>query len=301
MLTLIGGTAMRAMFILLYLCIASMAWAQPQAVQKPSSTTQSRGESHEQERGSEKSPLHVQLLNTGKSEKDAAQEAERVNSQESTERWTIGLTIGLVLATIGQIVVLGYQASQLKRTVRSSERASMPYLYPRITAFNLYPDVEESAVSDEMTHHPGVKLAFNNLGKTPAIVRRVRAELILISRDMLPPIPPTFSAGEVQSDTVIAPESTAGTRTWSFNRIINATEIRELIADTKESQYRRFFLYGYVVYDDFFGTRHTRRFCIKARQHRWQALKGGSRYNGITESLAPETEDPLSIRVEETE
>jgi hypothetical protein len=79
-------------------------------------------------------------------------------------------------------------------------------------------------------------------------------------------------------------------------------ELRELLAGAGADGYRRFFLVGQVVYDDFFDRRHTSRFCVKLRF--WQSVegeppvffqvaKGGSQYNYITHEEIPKP-DPLT-------
>lgn len=287
--------------VLIGVLLSSQAWsAEPQAIKQNDAGQQGAQASKANERTSDaSSPVVVKLLNTGKSEQESAQEAARIESQESTENWTIGLTTALVLATFLQFLALLGQAKQLARTVRSSERASMPFLYPRVKRFDLYPNIEPAEVGDQVTHQPSISLGFENIGKTPAMLRRIRAELLLIDRDLLPPIPPPFqNSTEVVSDAVVAPEKRAGIRTVAFHRAIPAGEIRQLLAEVEEQSFKRFFVYGYVIYDDFFGIRHTKRFCVKLRNG-WQAVKGGSRYNSESESAAPAVEDPLAIQVEE--
>lgn len=289
---------MRSLFILLSLCIASLALAElPKADQKDA-TTQYRDGKADGDKKTAKPPIEVKLLNTGKSKEETAQESARVHSQEATENWTIGLTGALVFATLLQFGALVWQGWNLKRTVRSTERASMPYLFPRVNHFDLYP--RRGVIVN--AHRPNLQLAFRNIGKTPAIVRAIRAELLLINRDLLPPIPPAFRYSvEVGSDAVISEGASSARRTWEFDRDVSAQEILDLQAEVEAPQYSRFFLFGYVIYDDFFGYRHTRRFCLKLRQHGYQAMKGGSRYNGEKEEKAPSEDDPLSIRAEERE
>jgi len=90
----------------------------------------------------------------------------------------------------------------------------------------------------------------------------------------------------VTSDAVVPPDGTGGRRTWRF-RHISVDEIRALNRETREGNYRRFFLIGYVVYDDFFDQQHTTHFCLKLRQHGFHAPKGGRRYNYTERRRAP--------------
>jgi hypothetical protein len=77
---------------------------------------------------------------------------------------------------------------------------------------------------------------------------------------------------------------------------VTSVEFNELRAESSPgSKFRRFFLVGFVVYDDFYGTRHTRKFCLKMRlteSIRFQAQHGGATYNSIKREKIPKN-DPL--------
>ena len=202
----------------------------------------------------------------------------------------------LALVTIGLIAVGVWQALVLSHTVQSAERASMPFLFPRLRPedFNLHPLIRRTErVPDDASHDPSISLTFRNLGKTPAIVRGIHAQLLLIPRGVLPDVPPAPNASaKVTSDAVVEPEGTGGRRQWKFRKI-DSKEIAALNTEATEPNHSRFFLMGYVVYDDFFGNQNTTHFCLKLRQHGFNAPRGGRRYNFTKRQAAPEP-DPLA-------
>jgi hypothetical protein len=86
-------------------------------------------------RGTESSPLAIKLLNTGKSEPEAAQEAQRIKEQAARERWatnwTIGLTAALVFAAflqfsglVGQIIVYRKQAGIMQKALSATTKTA---------------------------------------------------------------------------------------------------------------------------------------------------------------------------------
>jgi hypothetical protein len=69
-------------------------------------------------------------------------------------------------------------------------------------------------------------------------------------------------------------------------------EYTELLASA-DHKYRRFAFIGRVIYDDFFGNRHTRRFCVKTRlmdKGLFQLIRGGRAYNHVDRQKIPEDE-----------
>lgn len=68
----------------------------------------------------------------------------------------------------------------------------------------------------------------------------------------------------------------------------------ELLKEAK-GKFRRMALIGRVVYDDFFGMRHTRNFCVKLRSmprddggaSLFQLVRGRDPYNRVTREIIP--------------
>ena len=145
-------------------------------------------------RGTENSPLTVKLLNTGKSDPEAAQEAQRIKEQTARERWatnwTIGLTAALVFAAflqfsglVGQIIVYRKQAGLMQKALSATTKAADA---ARDSA-DVLPAIERPyvlvigggflAVSRQVTQDPRPIVAYRcgNFGKTPAIIENLRA------------------------------------------------------------------------------------------------------------------------------
>lgn len=148
-------------------------------------------------------------------------------------------------------------------------------------------------------NNPSIHFVFENYGKTPGIIRQVRSNLILCSRDALPPTI-NFEEAPLQDHEAMIPGDIRGEDARlpgssvpaEFNRPLTRTELNEIEAEAITKEYQRFYLIGLVIYDDFFGVRHTSNFCIKFRQHGFQSPKGGIAYNRVTRKKIPKN-DPL--------
>lgn len=195
----------------------------------------------------------------------------------------------------------------------ASIKASMPVLFPYITDMvRLHPI---APVKADIEHDANIFIGFDNYGKTPGIVREVRAKLFLTLADALPEVNPAtlpeypypvWIAGEARGKDL-----TTGALDMKQRVRFTPRELSELLAEAATGNYRRFALIGQVVYDDLFGNRHTSRFCVKLRliyslptihlqggapqfeggQFRmFQVAQGGSRYNNITTQRIPQQE-----------
>jgi len=144
-----------------------------------------------------------------------------------------------------------------------------------------------------------VLFGFENYGKTPAIIRQVRADLFLTDNDELPKA--DFNLLPVQFHEEIVPGETRQADLASKPAVdlvrefdLSADDLRLINAEAT-GKFKRFFLVGQVIYDDFYGNRFTRRFCRKLRYfppNAFQAQHGGVGYNGVTRSRIPK-HDPL--------
>ena len=84
------------------------------------------------ERGTDKAPLAVKLLNTGKSEQEASQEAAQIQNENNAEWWVRVLTAALVGVGLLQLFAYIIQARRLKQTIGvmhdTAERQLRAYL-----------------------------------------------------------------------------------------------------------------------------------------------------------------------------
>jgi hypothetical protein len=178
--------------------------------------------------------------------------------------------------------------------------ASIPILSPQIIdTASLHPPIPFFAGAHPFTS--SIKLVFDNYGKTPGIVRQVRADLILTENDILPEHI-DFEDLPLKGHEIMIPGDTRWSTTdplpgWEVEPpvardfTLSGQELMEVLAEaTPTGKYRRFYLIGLIIYDDFFEYRHTHRFCIKMRQNRFQSPKGGRRYNRVTHEKIPKDE-----------
>ena len=200
-------------------------------------------------------------------------------------------TTRLWRATENSIAVARTSAQAARDTADAAIVGAAPFLVPILSGFHRYPT--DGSVSGNEVHQPTVKLAFQNVGRTPALIRRVGAKLLLIERDQMPPAPPGISEiPSVERSDTIATGEFAAVRRWGFERAITAAEIRDLMARAiKRHRFLRFHVIGYAVFDDVFGVRHTQRFCMKVRQeNNFQRQRGGEPYNNVDRKKVPKAE-----------
>ena len=202
-------------------------------------------------------------------------------------------TLKLYRAGEQQILVARIAANAAKDSAEAAVNASRPFLFPRLIRLGqLHPD--EVAIDDSGQYEAKATFVFENHGETPGIIREVRAKLDLLHRDKLPPLP---SVAELPNKTeyAIVPGHTHGEAAVvaagsaiECKLMVSASDVRGAIMEAKRDlEFRRFYLFGQVVYDDFFGTRSTQRFCIKMRKSGFQVIKGGDAHNSIRREKVP--------------
>ncbi len=219
-------------------------------------------------------------------------------------------TFTFLLATFTLLLVgIGaWQGYQLKRTVTATKEAvdtavagSMPFLSPwivpnmRLHSLTL---PEDQPVDQPVRFNAHVDFVFENFGRTPGEIRELRADLFLCERDEFP-IVEWEKLPFINYQPIVAGDSRGKTammgvaeRTRSMT--LTRTEFAELLAESGD-RFRRFALIGRVIFDDFFGNRHTRRFCVKLRlldKGLFQLVRGGQAYNRVDREKIPQ-QDPL--------
>lgn len=213
----------------------------------------------------------------------------------------------LALITLAVAGIGFWQGKQLKRTVDTAVIEAQPVLSPYVLEMEqLHKLVPLGTIMDfaaPQTFTSKILASFENYGKTPAMIRRVQADLFLTLNDQLPSIdydklPERQFEGAIPGETYHADLADRSAFEVDSTVTVKYKEFNELLAEAEndgDSDFRRFFLIGIVVFDDFYGMRHERRFCLKMRfSHtvRFQAQKGGMKYNSSTREKIPK-EDPL--------
>lgn len=251
---------------------------------------------------------------------DIKSQNDQTGAHDESGKWADPVTwFTLVLAvanillwlTTKNLVTEAKTASGIARDAANAARdyadaavkSVMPVLFPYVTDMTkLHP---LTASDSSVTHDANIFIAFDNYGKTPGTIRRVCAALFLTEIDQLPEV--NFEKLPTHEYQTMVPGETRGkdvvTGALDLKQTItfSSLELSELISKA-EGKFRRFVLIGEVVYDDFFGNRHTSRFCVKLRLwltsmptavHMFQVAKGGPKYNRVTTEKIPKN-DPLT-------
>lgn len=294
-------------WLLILVLTSGAAWSQPLSptpaeVGKPPTERPTRGQHQAQpvQRITIESPVEVKPLNTPKTAEEAKKDAEEREEQASDRRRMVQITGAIAFLAFLQLCALiahayffNKQARALRDTIEVNRTAanaafvsSMPVLSPRLTGgTQLHPLQVQVGDFDSRIH-----LVFENLGKTPAIIRSLRVDLIL-NREGDFTHPSAYSLTPIEYNPVVGPETDgSGMGVADYRKRLNLshTEYRELLAEAV-GPHRRFDLVGEVVYDDFFGYRHTRWFCVRLRffiqdgqPGLFQLVRGSEPYNSIT-------------------
>ena len=194
----------------------------------------------------------------------------------------------LALFTLLLVIVGGWQASQLRRTVQSRITAERPQIHPGpFNTSKLRPSGALAAhpLADEVPP-PIIDWTFMNVGKSPGIIREVRGELILAPRL---PWRRRFTYSEVlPAELIVRGGQQTDDISFPFNRKLTLQEIDLLGVGTVQ-----FCFFGYVKYTDAFRQLHTKAFAFRIYtrpRDRAQPI-GGSRYNYTKTQRTPRKYD----------
>src|SRR5579862_961177 len=171
------------------LVVASVVGAMPQATHK-NEGTEERAQNSEPDkrdkRGTKDAPLIVEM-HPEQSDKEAAKEQERIRKQESSENWTIWLTLAIAVAAFlqfgGIIAQIRIYRRQEKHMVASERAWILVELKCDPTALLAHGDGEEGQTTAVMD----VELHCTNHGSSPAWIT-VKSARLVNTRE-LPPIP----------------------------------------------------------------------------------------------------------------
>ena len=206
--------------------------------------------------------------------------------------------------TIRALDIAGQAANAAKDSADALVRTSMPVLFPSvINMAGLHPLIP---IKTSYTHTSNIFIKFENFGGTPGTIREVRARLYLTLNDVLPEARP--AEWNALSYPVMIPGNSRaadqhfGALDMRQEIAYGNSEIAELHAEADPNGvFRRFVLMGMVTYDDFFGWRHVRTYCVKMRTwiteegsplNQFQVGIGGAAYNKWTKEKIP-SPDPF--------
>lgn len=215
--------------------------------------------SNADQRGTDKAPLTVKLLNTGKTETEITQDREE---RATNEWWIRFLTLALVVATLLQFGALLYQAFWLRRTVEATEnigKAAVAVELPMVfvTKIGLNPEVSNSGDSKEWlpSQFSKIEVGFANFGRTPAIGTEICVQWMLCQD--LPPEPRYDYIESLATGSIVQPQSNSSFETPAS---IDMAYPKEQLADVNTGT-SKFWVYGFIGYRDFLGKSHKTGFC----------------------------------------
>ena len=261
------------MLSFLIAAVALMLFGQPTAAQKMISPTAPMaaplqppppgvGEQHNQppasehqdtkpdRRGTIDAPLIVEMHNPPKTDQQAAENAAEEERKASTDRWTIRLTVALVVATGLQFLALGYQGYWLRRTVKVAERSltdlEAPFIYIEITRHGIFHH------GPQQTDYGDLRFRFVNHGRTPAHIIKFAESIAVVRIEQTPLALKTNKAEpKVMPWGVVAPPNGGATYEFSHSFLDDGT-----FGVLKVDEQSVFFL-GWFVYKTIFDTEYA--------------------------------------------
>jgi hypothetical protein len=213
------------------------------------------------QRGTEKSPLIVKLLNTSKNAQQAAADTEEIKRHDQVERWTLRIYGLLAAIALFQLVAFIWQAISLKRTIAVTREIGERQLRAYITVSPgsiIEQDEEKGRRHFEL--HP----VLRNTGQTPAYdvqyTARVEIQSYPLPEDFAYPVPAIGNYASVSclgaqnvSFGVIGAEATYGA--------VELAAVRAAAA-VSGAAIRRLWLWGTVRYTDAFKEKRYTNFCF---------------------------------------
>ena len=224
-------------------------------------------------RGTEQSPLVVKVLPPA----DAPNNSEVPQEGRSATDWLLVMFIGLlVIVSAGQGVAFAIQAKRLRETVQSfmSGESAVIHLGELDASLLLPSGTYAKEPEDPGVPLPAIACEFFNIGRTSAIIKEIRGELLLGAQF---PAETAYTYSKVRRGEIVArPEKRNVEQLFEYNRNFTAVEI-ELIKERKVGV----LFFGYVRYNDIFGRLHTKGFGFICRGPNKFQPWGGRAYNYI--------------------
>jgi hypothetical protein len=250
------------------------------------------------QRGTDSFPVSVKLLNSGKTAEERADEAKRIDRQETNNDWTMALTGLLALANIGLVLVAIWQRqtlnaqrnamisqeNALRDTItemgRISDKQSADMRDSIIESRNMIDTMETNArrelrayltieIGDATSQDRmgGIKFAIHpilrNSGKTPGHKVRFRSHIGLMDR----PLPGSGDTVPPRGFAYPLPKPPRGSSIIGANggQLVLVTVMDDFVNDHWVSGIRNgtgpiLCVWGEVTYEDIFGSPHWLKF-----------------------------------------
>jgi hypothetical protein len=246
---------------------ASHSWGQSK---QPAQVKQAAQPTATDQRGTEQSPAIIKIIPSPKSVEETEVDRREREEKNKSDWWLIKLTAALAIVGALQLLVFGYQAIQLKRTVEATKQAAehiprveRAYVFVtvngddmRIPIMAAYAAANSETAHLEITHPISVEFSFENQGKTPAEIREVSASLVHWTEL---PLEPNYDASArlalLPTNRYLAANSRTAQKPVEL-------QIRPTFSAAMSMMRGDSFIwfYGRVIYFDIFGEEHEHRF-----------------------------------------
>lgn len=252
---------------------------QPQ--QQYAQTSQQR--TSEDKRGTEQSPLVVKIAPPTKTATEADQETKDRNEKAANDRHLVDLTGVLAFVGFLQLMVFGYQAYKLRETVQSAGKQSEAmerHIGEAARSANAMEEIVKvidegnqavmrayitvvigTAIYQQKREGQGdfkfeARPLLVNAGNTPA-----RGIKIRITAEILPVPPPDgFEFADPNEDFAKDAGVLGAHQNANMSGIVKDFVPWNEVADIKEGNGKALYTWGFITYEDIFGTSHRTKF-----------------------------------------
>ncbi|MCW5680216.1 MAG: hypothetical protein KF794_07180 [Xanthobacteraceae bacterium] len=295
------STAFFAIAILASLSIPTLSQEKPNVPEnvwvyegrhKPSTSNETT-----ERQGTEKNPLSIKVIPTEKNEAETKTEKEErdnrlkleAEKQELDRRitgateWINYWTFALFLIAGAQAVLFGLQLSNMSKTLeiaklnaQSAARIERPFLFLKSVDLQIFPEPAGNLNAREYPNRPNVQIAFENVGRTPAIILNFGCRMAILPSGILPTIyPEPDFRGSVGGRAIMAAGNISKPQRFYFKYDPPTTDFDKL-----KNKTAWFVGFPVIRYEDVGGTEYIRYSCF-ARDPDTEAVfaVGGDYYN----------------------
>jgi hypothetical protein len=210
------------------------------------------------QRGTQCSPLVVDVKPSPKSDQETAEERRGKNRKEFIDRWTLRLAFALAATAILQVVGLGFQIGIYNRQTEimngsllaatTSARAAMGVAVPTL-AIRSFQIVPEHPFDDDVVatiKKPRISVVIKNHGQSPAFLKSYSLMLTCDPVESLPVVP-DYSLVFYTEEFVVEPDSTHGVGyNFTYLRDFTSDDVLDLLSKTKHLTVYGIFTYGNI-------------------------------------------------------
>lgn len=242
-------------------------------------------------------PLKVEQVEDDHAKLRAEEDLKAQKDQAKYAKYLFWLTLLTGMVIVVQLFFNGLAtraslaaAQSAKLSADAASVAAMPYLIPVVSRVSQVPENAKNI------HRPFVRMAFKNVGSSPAVLKTIRAKVYIVENDRYEDSVPTNSDALpfIHRSDAVPPGVIKGVKVWQHDRDVGEHINNGLRADPYDPDgYMRIYVLGQVVYEDILSVEYKKTFLIKILSATGCRAIGGKAYNDLTKRPQTNSEDMI--------